>query len=40
MKKYNPRDIFYDELKENLERKRDQDLEAIDAHENKKKRTR
>ena len=40
MKKYNPRDIFYDELKENLERKRDEDLEAIDAYENKKKRTR
>ena len=40
MKKYNPRDIFYDELKENLQRKRDEDLEAIDAYENKKKRTR
>ena len=26
MKKYNPRNIFYDELKENLERKRDEDL--------------
>ena len=40
MKKYNPRDIFYDELKKNLERKRDEDLEAIDAYKNKKKRTR
>ena len=38
MKKYNPRDIFYDELKENLERKRDEDLEAIIAYENKRKR--
>ena len=40
MKKYNPRDIFYQELKENLERKRDEDLEAIEAYENKKKSTR
>ena len=40
MKKYNPGDILYDELKENLERKRDEELEAIDAYENKKKRTR
>ena len=40
MKKYNPRDIFYDELKENLERKRDEDLETIAAYENKKKRSR
>ena len=40
MKKYNPHDIFYQELKENLERKRDEDLEAIDAYENKRKRTR
>ena len=36
MKKYNPRDIFYDELKENLERKRDEDLETIAAYQNKK----
>ena len=40
MKKYNPRDIFYGELKENLERKRDEDLETIAAYENKKKRSR
>ena len=40
MKKYNPCDIFYDELKENLERKRDEDLEAIAAYQNKKKRSR
>ena len=40
MKKYNLRDIFYQELKENLERKRDEDLEAIEAYDNKKKRTR
>ena len=40
MKKYNPCDIFYDELKENLERKRDEDLETIAAYENKKKRSR
>ena len=39
MKKYNPRDIF-DELKENSERKRDEDLEAIAAYQNKKKRSR
>ena len=29
MKKYNSREIFYQELKENLERKRDEDLEAV-----------
>ena len=40
MKKYNPRDIFYDELKENLERKRDEDLETVIAYENKRKRQR
>ena len=40
MKKYNPPDIFYDELKENLERKRDEDLETIAAYQNKKKRSR
>ena len=40
MKKFNPRDIFYDELKENLERKRDEDLETITAYENKRKRLR
>ena len=40
MKKYNRRDIFYNELKENLERKRDEDLETITAYENKKKRLR
>ena len=40
MKKYNPRDIFYDELKENLERKRNEDLETIIAYENKRKRLR
>ena len=39
MKNYNPRDIFYQELKENLERKRDEDLEAIKAFEKKKKRS-
>ena len=38
MKKYNPRDIFYNELTENLERKRDEDLETITAYENKRKR--
>ena len=38
MKKYNPRDIFYNELEENLERKRDEDLETITAYENKRKR--
>ena len=37
MKKYNSREIFYQELKENLERKRDKDLEAVDAFEKKKK---
>ena len=37
MKKYNSREIFYQELKENLERKRDEDLEAVDAFEKKKK---
>ena len=40
MKKCNPRDIFFQELKEKLEMKRDEDLEAIDANEKKKKRTR
>ena len=40
MKKYNRRDIFYNELKENLERKRDEDLETITAYENEKKRLR
>ena len=40
MKKYNPRDIFYDELKENLDRKRDEDLETITGYENKRKRLR
>ena len=40
IKKYNPRDIFYEELKENLERTRDEDLETIAAYENKKKRSR
>ena len=40
MKKYNLRDIFYKELKENLESKKDEDLEAIDAYKNKRKRTR
>ena len=38
IEKYNPRDIFYDELKENLKRKRDEDLETITAYENKRKR--
>ena len=37
MKKYNPCDIFYDELKENLESKRDEDLETIAAYEIKRK---
>ena len=37
MKKYNPRDIFHDELKENLERKRDEDLKTIAAYEKKEK---
>ena len=40
IKKYNSRDVFYDELKENFERKRDEDLEKIVAYENKKKRSR
>ena len=40
MKKCNSRDVFYDELKENFERKRDEDLEKIVAYENKKKRSR
>ena len=40
IEKYNPRDIFYDELKGNLKRKKDEDLETITAYENKRKRMR
>ena len=39
MKNYNPRDIFYQELKENLERKRDEDLQAFEKKKKRSKRT-
>ena len=39
-KKYDQTDPFYHDLIENLERKRDKDLEAIKTFENKKKRNR
>ena len=39
-KKYDQADPFYHDLIESLERKKDEDLEAVDAFENKKKRNR